>query len=402
MGRGTARPCAGENVLKALKDLGLSATPVAMRSGVEIMVLDEEPADALFTRHRLQPRVSDDRLLASVLAFKEAQNGGAAIKVITADTGLSIKGATRKITVVTPDERLQGDGEPDETERELEATRRELAALKAVAPRLRLTLAGETVQEHKVRRFGEFGAGRLDRLLKAWRLKYPHVEPLPHSEAHFSIDRRTGFPRFWSKKDVTQHNAEIDRVYGEYETFLRRWPAQLNAFARCVSLQFVLENAGSAPADDVDLLIMAGANGKWLEELPDLPRAPAMPKPRNPFDFGITQPHVHYDPGSLRRLNDPIDGPNILEDDPQSIRYTVTRVKHHMPCDLPVVYFQFESDEDVRSFTVTYRLVAANIREPKKDDLHIKLSVSTAIETPSPEELLSLSGEEADDPARDD
>ena len=126
-----------------------------------------------------------------------------------------------------------------------------------------------------------------------------------------------------------------------------------------------------------------------------------MPKPRNPFDFGITRPFEHFDPGSLRLPNDPIDGPNILENEPQSVRYTVKRVKHHVPCDLPVVYFQFDSDEDVRSCTVTYRLVAANIREPKKEDLHIKLSVSTPMEPPSPEEFLSRSGEEADDPARD-
>ena len=44
-----------KRVLKALKDLGLSTTPVAMRPSVEIMALDEEPADALFARHRLQP-----------------------------------------------------------------------------------------------------------------------------------------------------------------------------------------------------------------------------------------------------------------------------------------------------------------------------------------------------------
>ena len=126
-----------KKVLKALKDLGLSATPVAMRPDVKIMALDEEPADDLFARHRLQPRVSDDRLLASVLAFREVQ-GGAEILVLTADTGLSIKAPTRQVVVVEPDERLQRDDEPDETERKLETARRELAALRSVAPSLRL------------------------------------------------------------------------------------------------------------------------------------------------------------------------------------------------------------------------------------------------------------------------
>ncbi len=152
-----------KKVLKALKDLGLSVTPVAMRPGVEIVALDEEPADALFARHRLQPRVSDDRLLASVLAFEEAQSGGATIVVLTADTGLSIKAPTRQVAVAAPDERLQRDDEPDEKERELDTARRELAALRAVAPSPKLTLAGEDVLERQVRRFGEFSAGRLGR-----------------------------------------------------------------------------------------------------------------------------------------------------------------------------------------------------------------------------------------------
>ena len=127
---------------------------------------------------------------------------------------------------------------------------------------------------------------------------------------------------------------------------------------------------------------------------------PELPKPRNPLDFGITPRLPHLDPGSLRFRDDPIEGPNTLEDEPHSVRYTVKRVKHHVPCDLPRVYFQFDSDEDVGSFTVTYRLVAANIRKPERNDLHVKLSVSEAIEPPSPEKLLS-SGDEDDDFARE-
>ena len=395
-----------KKVLKALKDLGLSATPVAMRPGVEIMALDEEPPDALFARHRLQPRVSDDRLLASVLAFKEAQSGAAAILVLTADTGLSIKAPTRQVAVAAPDERLQSDEEPDETERELVTARRQLAALRAVAPSLKLTLAGKSVLERQVRRFGEFSAGRLGRLLEGWSSKHPHVRTTPDSIVipggrQFALSGLAGLPGFWSQKEAT-HNGEIDRVYGEFEAFLRRWPARLNALARCVEFGFVLENAGTAPADDVDLLISARANGKWLEELPELPSAPTMPRPRNPLDFGIMPSVEHFDPSRLRFRDDPIDGPNILEDEPHSVRYTVKRVKHHVPCELPIVHFQLDSDDDVRSFTVTYRLVAANIREPKTDDLHVKLSISTPMEPPSPEELLSRSGEEDDDPARDD
>lgn len=378
-------------VLKALKDLGLSATPVTMRSSVKIVALDEEPADDLFARHRLQPRVSDDRLLASVLAFREAQGDGTATLVLTADTGLSIKAPTRQIAVTTPAEHLKGDDEPDETERKLEAARRELAELRAVAPCLKLTLGGKIISERQVSRFGDFSARKLERLLDAWRSRHPHVGVTPDSTimpggSRFSFDGLTGRSGIWSRRAATEHNAEIDRVYGEYEAFLTRWPEQMNVLARCIEFKFVLENEGTAPADDVDLLIAAEANGKWVWEIPELPTVPAMPRPRNPFELSTMPRFEHLDPGNMRLRDDPIDGPIILEDNPRRVRYTVKRVKHHVPCDLPVVYFQFDSDENVRSFTVMYRLVAANIREPKRNDLHIKLSVSATMEPPSPAE----------------
>ena len=126
-----------------------------------------------------------------------------------------------------------------------------------------------------------------------------------------------------------------------------------------------------------------------------------MPKPRDPLDIrSIVQPPRPLDLGPLRYRDDPIHGPTILEDEPRSVRYTVKRVKHHVPCDLPPVFFQFDSDEEVRSFTVGYRLVAANVHELKSDDLHVKLVVASVAEPPSPEALFS-SGED-DDTARDD
>ena len=373
------------------------------------MALDEEPPDALFVRHRLQPRIGDDRLLASVLAFMETQHRSAAVLVLTADTGLSLKAPTRQIDVAVPDEHLRMDDEPDETERGLLAAHRELAALRAVAPKPKLTLAGKNVLEYEVRRFGEFSAGRLAHLLEAWRSKHPYISSTPDSivvpgGSRISLASIKGLSGLLSvsEKDAAEHNAKIDRVYGEYETFLRRWPTDLNALARCIEIRFVLENEGTAPADDVDLLIAAGANGIWLDEFPKIPTAPVVPRPPNRFELGSMPWMGSFDPSSLRRWDEPIDGPNVLEDDPQSVRYTVKRVKHHVPCVLPVVFFQLDSHEDIQSFKLQYRLVAANLQEPKSDNLHVKLSVSTVVEPPSPEELLRSRGDEDEDSARDD
>ena len=62
-----------KTVLRTLKELGLSTTPVQIRPGVSVVALDDEPDDAFMAQHRLQARAADDRLLASAIAFKAAR-----------------------------------------------------------------------------------------------------------------------------------------------------------------------------------------------------------------------------------------------------------------------------------------------------------------------------------------
>ena len=78
-------------------------------------------------------------------------------------------------------------------------------------------------------------------------------------------------------------------------------------------------------------------------------------------------------------------GPNISGDDgDQVVQYAVKRVKHHVPCTLPVVYFQFVSEHAIGSFSVNARLVAANITEPAKSTLSIEVVCVLPIDPPPP------------------
>lgn len=69
-------------------------------------------------------------------------------------------------------------------------------------------------------------------------------------------------------------------------------------------------------------------------------------------------------------------------------------MKHHVPCELPVVYFQFGSDEAVGSFTVQVQLVAANIRKPARRTLDVEVLRAEPIAAPEPGRLMK--GEQED------
>ena len=169
----------------------------------------------------------------------------------------------------------------------------------------------------------------------------------------------------------------------------------MNASRRILPFNLALENAGTAPATDVDVEFWTDARGVWIEGLPKVPSvAPGLRKARSPFDLNVRMPYLDH----LRDLRVPAlsrneDGPNISEGSRQRVQYGVRRVMHHVPCELPVVYFQFENDEAIGSFALNVRLVAGNIRMPRTDPLHIEVKRAEPAPPPPPPEP----GDESDD-----
>lgn len=385
-------------VLRALKDLGLSTTPVEIRPGVLVVALDDEPDDEYLKQHRLQARAADDRLLASALFFKAARPG-TRVLVLTSDTGLSIKAPTRQMEVTTPADRLELADEPDDTQRELETARRELAAAMSAAPKLRVTLGEGAHLELERGLAGPLEPAIRQKLLTDWREKHPLTSATPDSFAipsggRVNMNIFSGMPGYLSQEDAEKRNTAIERHFDQYRNYVDAWPSIVNGWRRCIEISLVLENDGTAPADDVHLLLWTDAMGVWREGYPEVEPPPEVSKPRGMFDLDVRPSLSSLDMSTFRHRDDPIDGPNIDEDDPVEVEYTVKRVKHHVPCALPKVHFQFATDEDVASFTINYRLVAANIRELRESTLNVRITLHDPSPAPNPEDVFNQTVEE--------
>jgi hypothetical protein len=387
-----------QKVLKRLDALDLSTKPVLLRPGVSVMALDSEPTDELFVQQRLSTHVGDDRLIASILEFKQANPACRAV-IITDDTGLRVKARGRGLEVVTPLESLRSEEEPDETEKALETARRELAAARSTVPKLRLTFGSGDHLELEAHLSDPLDPALREQLLAGWRER----NPLVHGTAdlfvmpggsRFDSSILKGMPGYVSEDDAAEHNAAIEHQFIKYRDYLDSWSSLVNSHRRCLELSLVLENEGNVPADDVYLELWTEANGKWMEERPEVVPPPRVPKRRNLFDAVLMPRMPDLDVGDFRRHDDPIDGPIVREDDPTEVQYTVRRVKHHVPCALPKVYFQFESDGDVASFAINYRIVAANIREPREGTLNAKITLGGSVPAPNPEEVFAQSGQD--------
>lgn len=386
-----------KSVIKKVLSLGFSPTPVRLRQGVQAMTLDEEPPDALFAQHRLQVRSNDDRLLASFLSFRD-KHPQARVLIVSADGGLSTKARSRKIELVAPDDALELPDEPDDTERELENTRRELAEAKHVRPDLRLTFReGTKHAKFEVRLVRDFEEKITKKLLDAWQKRYPHAEPSPQSilgadGQEISFEVFEGLPRYTTLAQAKKYNDYVDFVFVKYRAYLRAWPALVNEHRRTLKFAPVLENLGTAPADDVDAQLWTDAPGVWLEQVNNPPLPPGIRK-EGELDAILRSPILSASYGDkmadlgIRSIYEHENGPNISGESPdQRVRYRAKRVKHHVPFELPEIYFRFASDEAVRSFTINVRLVAANIRKPMDDALDVEIHRAKPGSPPPPPE----------------
>ena len=247
-------------VLRTLKELGLSTTPVEIRPGVSVMALDDEPDDAFMAQHRLQPRAADDRLLASAIAFKSSRPD-ARVLVLTGDTGLSIKAPTRQMEVKMPGDHLDLPDEPDETEKALETARRELAAAKNAAPKLRVTFEGGDPLELEMRLALPLDPAMRQQLLADWRDQHLLAQGTPDSFVmpggeRFDMSILKGVPGYLLQEDADERNAAIEKYFVQYRHYLDAWPSLVNSYRRCVEIRLVLQNDGNAPADDVHLELL--------------------------------------------------------------------------------------------------------------------------------------------------
>jgi hypothetical protein len=206
-----------QKVLKAIRALGRIDKPVLVRDGVWLMGLVAEPDDAFFVEHRLQRQDQDDRLLASALAFKAGAEASARVVICTADTGLTLKGPTRQMEILELDDSLKLPDEPDETERELEASRRELAAIRTAAPDVRVRFADGPVLEACIQLVGPMDSGAIQRHVGRFRAAHPHVHPTPETipmpnGGVFKLPSFAGVPGFVTPEEAHAHNKAIDNI----------------------------------------------------------------------------------------------------------------------------------------------------------------------------------------------
>ena len=385
-------------VLKKLTAVLEPGTGAGLREGTDVVIEDRDPTID-FAAHQLSREIQDDHLIASIIMWK-AERPEDDIVLVTSDTGLTLltKAKRQVIATVGLPENLKLPDEPDPRDRQLRELQHELRELKLKTPRL--SLAFHDGSDHitfVLPRPLELTQAELESQLEDIKQRYPRMgegpKPVPRvaSELLESMSALGAMALSLGAvrpEDIAKYNSELDDFYAAHVEYFKRELSFRNLERRTVKLEILLVNDGTAPAEDIDIMMLF-PNGfelttepDWLEP-PDPPLPPS--KPRTPLER-MAEPTwplsdvlpSYLDPYNLASMVQPrnvappnVSRPKIRRTHSYEVELHVRSMKHRTQIALDALYVAFESFDNAGSFHTDYELLAANIPHEITGQLHV-------------------------------
>lgn len=290
-------------------------------------------------RYGLEPKSQDDHFIGQVLRFRDT-TGHADVRIVTADTGMRLRVQRVGLQALRLGNEYR-QSVPDEAQ----ALKRQLARLQSRMPKLSLGFrSGNKIVPHLnvvIEPVPPLTPQRIDKMLRMVRQKYPR----------------------FIFGDITEYERR-------YRPFLEKRWEWAQAKARTVELQLVLKNTGTAPAEDLDVILCLPRVGPVSGDFPDPPEPPDPPRPRL-YPVSVTP---LLDIAALGRIPD-VNGFEWSEaeviGEQIKVCCSLGTVKHGLEYDLPPLQVTFRTEDDIRPFQVSYELLAANLPEKVSGKLHV-------------------------------
>lgn len=373
-----------DSALKRLKSFSRQPAPAQVKDRVGLRFRHNE-ALIDFRSHRLDERISDDCLIATMLEFR-TELPDARIVLATSDIGLQLKGTGHGLEFLeVPDAYLLPE-ESDPDEKRIQELTKELATYKTRTPDLKLTFDND--KEFVRIRFGRvpfMSAEEIARIMADVRIAHPKAaKPEGYSGADLM---RGGI----SPGDIDRFNRRMDDFYTAFEKYLKTYTEFDDAQRRSFQLGIILVNSGSAKAEDIDIdlhfpdgmLVLSEDDAESLQTPPDEPKAPEGPtswmqeQTLGAATFGSILSRANPGLSSLAAINrnletigQNVSPPEIRRTKSFEVHFHVRSLKHHLHEELSPLFVKFDSWETAKPFEIEYKLLAANVPQPVHAKLH--------------------------------
>lgn len=359
-----------------------------VREGVDLQCMGEPGIS--FSEYGLRSDKPDDNLIASVLSLDPETRETAVL--ITGDTGPRIKAGRLDLQRMSLPEEYKAESALSEIEKENRRLQQKIDRLENRLPDLDLVFEGD--QKHCEFRVSEYDPPTeeaIEARMEEIKEQYPKKEYQPIEkpdnaetvgEILKSMEASMAPLSRPSKQQIEGYNDRLDDFYEEYRKYLETQEVIKDVKGRMITLDVVIANTGSAPAEDIDVF-MHFPDGFRLfsdETLPEMdidePQSPKEPTGGFPNIgaglAGMTDPARHVQTPTVASPGN-VSSPNIEETNSYDVDFGVRKLKHNMRASCGPFYVIFDSVEDASSFSIGYRINTADLPDDTEGELHVSV-----------------------------
>jgi hypothetical protein len=314
---------------------------------------------------------------------------------VTSDSGLALvtKAGRQGIYTQKLPENLRIADEPDPNESKVKQLEQQVRELNSRTPNL--SLAYKNGAQHATIKLPypvSLSQSEIEEKIIEIKNKFPKIKneevqdntPLPLEEiGKTSLIEAISKMNFIPPEEVRRYNNEVGEYITAYSQFMISNVEFDNLKRRTFKLDIALVNDGTAPAEDIDIHLHFPDGFQLLEEdeLPSPPKPPdppvepmtVMQRLDNSMKFPYIVPSsIYFDqPVISPRLPQNVSSPNIKRINSYVVDIHVQKIKHNLPVDFAPLFIVFDNFESANSFSVEYRILAANIPHEVTGNLHI-------------------------------
>jgi len=370
-------------VIKKLSELLTSTdTSIPINKNVDIFYFSGEPK-INWDEENLDSSLPDDRIIATIL---EAAFPLRDVLLLSSDLGIKLKAKGKGISCASIPDKFLLKNNNDTKQREIDKLKQRIQFLENRLPSLSIKL---------------FSSGEAT-FFKKYILT-PIIAPMTQEEIDEQIEKlKNELQNTESASDgstiggiLSSFNASTKEEIERYEQEVKEYLIKMTQYferefevrkiiSRKITIELIIENQGTIPAEDIDIFLHFPDGFKLFSEDISIeslekPTMPIRPRSHSEMLSSLSNFNIHlpnFDRMSTINNVDKIDfnapsKPTIIKTNSYDVKYELNKIKHGFQISLDPLFLVFDSIESARSFKIDYSILAGNLPEPANGELNI-------------------------------
>lgn len=176
----------------------------------------------------------------------------------------------------------------------------------------------------------------------------------------------------WSIEEIEGYNRRVQEYYADYSRYLDRMAEYAKRLLRSFDVELHLDNSGTAPATDIDVVVQFPTGIILMGEDDDALEPPTAPHPPEKETARSQFAHIKHSAFDVPSLVDPLrylPKSTNVHAEVRQVTFKLADLKHHHRAPFRSFRVFLDTPEDIASFEADYVITANEPLEPIRGTL---------------------------------